>query len=129
MIGKVNIVYEYFTKEFIDGNRITGWTIWNTENPGYEDKIIFEKNMHPTESMIAGLYNGDKIPKFILNVDGTITESALVESEKAKLPNVRKSRFEKDYPLDEKLRLLVLGIVDKNNAEFKEYQRREAELI
>lgn len=112
------------TRVYDNNNRITGWK--QRCEIGNE---ILNKNQIPTIKMNKSLFDIDGIPIFILNTDGTITESPLAESEKINLKSVKKVRFEKYYSLEEKLRLLELGITDKNNAEFKEYQRRKDELI
>jgi hypothetical protein len=120
------IVYEYKTEIYPDGNRITGWQEWNLST--YPEKATFVNNQAPTENMKLGLFNGDRIPRYILNANGSITDAILPENEKIKLGNVKKTRFESDFPLEKKVDLLLSGIEDKNDPAYKEFLRRHREI-
>jgi hypothetical protein len=126
MRQNLKIVYQYKTEIYIDGNRITGWQQWNLQI--YPDKLIYEKNHSPNAQMINSLFDGDKIPRFILNLDGSITDSPLPENEKIKLDKVKKTRFEKDYPPELREEIIMLGIENKNDPVYVEFDRRKKEI-
>jgi hypothetical protein len=126
MKRNTKIVYEYKTEVYPDGNRITGWQQWNLNI--YPNKANCEKNHPPNAEMRSNLFNGDEIPRFILNADGSITDSPLPENEKIKLNKVKITRFEKDYPIELQLDILMLGIENKNDPVYREFDRRKKEI-